>query len=348
MIEEYISPLRVESLKASHLSKLVVSKQYKHVASLRKLLFKSWIAKAENQLPTLFPARNSHCQVAIENEDIKALALIQPFNRRGSCWSIILPGLISEPGKYSLNSIRQELIESALQLKSNRIQSWIMRCHASDRDLISLAREFGFQPLKLFKVWSPKSTLRNAANDGLESLSVEIEWQKINQSNAPLLWSLVKVNESSHLRQILDRKWADLLYQNTFGSGVLIQKAGKNNTAIAGFVGRIGSEGQQVLELLKDLAWDTRLQTALPKVLNIISRTSKVSYIETASEDDYLTNFLLGIKWEQVGEEVILGRSLWKRKLNSKVIPGTKQLETMLGQLQPQRPPLPTPTLHPR
>ena len=42
--------------------------------------------------------------------------------------------------------------------------------------------------------------------------------------------------------------------------------------------------------------------------------------------------------------QLVLGRSLW-RKLGSRELSGIRPLESMLGRLQPQQPPLPTPSL---
>ena len=312
------------------------------------MLLRSWLAQAEKTLPGLFPARQPSCLVALEKEKLIAFAIVKPYNRRGSCWSVSVPELLVERETCDTRSVHLSLLENALKLGNSRVQGWIIRCPASNTDFIDMSRELGFQPLKIFKCWSPRKVLSTNSNKGcLKDLPHGLEWQQLKRGNAPLLWQLEKASESSHLRQILDRQWADLLDQNQVGSGVLTTDKEEVTTAIAGLISRTGTGEELILELLRDFAWDSRLTSTLPIVIkNIINITNLNDLtIETASEDDHLTNVFEQLGWEQIQEKILLGRSLWRRQVNSRLMPGTKQIESMFGRLQPQRPPLPTPSL---
>ena len=66
------------------------------------------------------------------------------------------------------------------------------------------------------------------------------------------------------------------------------------------------------------------------------------------NEDDHsMQGELERLGWTSGGSELLLGRSLWRR-VSQREPAGLRSLETMLGHLQPQHPPLPTPTLAPR
>ncbi len=313
---------------------------------MQVMLFRGWLASAEKNLFTFFPPRQPYCLVAIENGELLAFVVAKPFNRRSTCWSLTLPQFISEPKSCSIRYVRQSLLQSALKLGIKRAQSWTIRCPANDSEQLALARELGFQPLKLFKCWSisSKNDLEERqASKQVLPISHELEWQKINKVNAPLLWPLEQASESGHLRQILDRQWTDLLDQNQEGSGVLICKGKKPNIAIAGLISRPGNHGEKILELLRDIAWDQRITSATEIILRNLQKSSNEIIIETASEDEPINKIINEIGCETVGEKMLLGRSLWKRQLTNNLVPGTRSLESMLGSLQPQNPPLPSP-----
>ena len=84
---------------------------------------------------------------------------------------------------------------------------------------------------------------------------------------------------------------------------------------------------------------------SIPNILYKIQNSNLTMIVETNKEDKNLNDLFEILKWEVMSEEILLGRSIWKRNTGNKVIPGTKQLESMLGRLQPQQPPLPSPSL---
>ncbi|MDP6851122.1 MAG: hypothetical protein QGH52_00385 [Prochlorococcaceae cyanobacterium ETNP1_MAG_8] len=341
MIEASNSRLRVEPLKASHLPLLNASENTGRVLWLESMLWRGWLANAEQYLPSLLPARQPSCLVAFEQKKPVGFIVFRPYNRRGTCWSVSLPELLNEPQYFSTRCVRHDLLKIAIQNGSKRAQGWILRCPANDTDQLAITRELGFQPLKLFQGWNPPSQ----GTELTPNWPIDLSWHKLNRRTAALLWPLENAGGSSHLRQIVDRRWNDLLDQNQTGSGVLLTKGGATITAIAALVNHPGSGSKQVVELIRDLCWDPRLTAALPKVLAELTSNSKGLRLITASEDEPLNNLLEQLKWQRSNEELLLGRSLWRRQTSSQLIPGTRPLESMLGRLQPQQPPLPTPSL---
>ncbi|MDP6309491.1 MAG: hypothetical protein AB8A35_00180 [Prochlorococcus sp.] len=341
MIETSNSPLRVESLRANHLALLNSSEHPGRIHWLESMLWRGWLATAEQQLPSLLPSRQPSCLVALEQKTLVGLVVIRPYNRRGTCWSVNLPELLTKPRHISQQCVGHDLLKCAIQNGNKRAQSWVLRCPANDADQLAITRELGFQPLKLFQCWTPPSLTAESTPE----LSIDLSWQKINRKTAVLLWPLEKAGASGHLRQIVDRQWIDLLDQNQTGSGVLLAQGGTTGTAIAALVSHPGSGSETVLELIRDVSWDPRLTEALAKVLADVISSSKKLRLITPSEDESLNNLLERFKWQRTEEELLLGRSLWRRQVSNKLLPGTRPLQSILGRLQPQRPPLPTPSL---
>ncbi len=287
------------------------------------------------------------CLIALENEKPIAFLVLRPSNHRGSCWFVNLPELLSEPTKSTRREITHSLLQTALRLDNIRSKSWLLRCPATDSEQISLARELGFQPLKLFTVWSYSEKSSGASSKQLTSLPSELEWQEINENNASLLLKLEQAGESGHLRSIQDRQVKDLISQSNPSTGVLVSQNPTEFSAIAGLVESTGNGSHNSVELLRDILWDQRLTDAIPIVLNGLQQYKEGFLVETASEDVKLNKLLQNIGWEVKNETLLLGRTLWRRQDNMNLMP-VRSLETMLGKLNPQSPPLPTPSLEPR
>ncbi len=316
---------------------------------LQLMLVRGWLAQAESYLHSFLPPRNPICLVALEYSSPVAFAIVKSSNLRGSCWSISFPELISETKECSLTHIRQELIQSALKLGKKRAQSWLIRCSANDTNQIAISRELGFQPLKVLNCWKPKSTNGKLQKKKRKEVMLSnLEWQEVNNQNADSLWRLEQSYESSNLRQILDRQSRDLLQPKQPFNRVLISKNIESDIAVAGLISHKLNEDMLTIELIRDLAWDERLLTHLPNILNEIIKTSNQITLETAKEDNRLSELLIQMGWVNQNETILLGRSLWRRQENRKLISGTRPLDSMLGRLNPQQPPLPTPSMEPR
>ena len=352
MSEATSSPLRVEPLKASHFSILASIKPSTRVGWLQLMLVSNWLAQAERNMPNLLPATKPFCLVALEYEKPIALIVARPCNRSGTCWSVNYPALLADPKECSLSLIRKNLLQKALEYEKKRAQSWLIRCSTNNENNLSLARELGFQALKFFNCWLPASASNKSVKGEVEKVSYEdtgLQWQELNNENANHLWRLEQRSESSQLRQILDRNWRDLLEPKEPGNKVLISNSEAQSTAIAGLICRNWCEDEVAIELVRDIAWDARISSGIiDSILKDLINSSKSLSLETSRDDTQLTQLLSQIGWNWECESVLLGRSFWRRQDSRKSIKGTKSLESMLGRLNPQTPPLPTPSLGPR
>ncbi len=346
MIEAPKRPLRVELLNASHLSKIPLRKRATYLPLLQLMLVRSFLAQAEEKLHQLISKRQPKCLVAFEDQNLIAFCLIEPYNLRGTCWTISPPDVIDEESDISHKNISYALIHKALSYKNNSANSWIIKCSTNQLEQLAASRELGFQPLKLFNSWS-LPTKANKLNESIKKhiLPSGLEWQRITRSNANLLWPLEKSQGSVHLRQILDRQLNDLVNHNKYGEGVLLSTKENSKVAIAGLINRSNLQNRIVLEMLTDTTWDIRVGDAIPFIINEMYKLNKSVSIETSSRDEELTESIAQFGCIRNEEQILLGRSLWRRQTSGKLIQGAKSLESMLEGLKPQQPPLPTPSL---
>lgn len=340
------SSLRVEPLKAVHLSWLQTSDQHLLLPRLQTLLLRGWLSQAESLFPGLLLNRQPLALVASEEQSLRSMLLVRPHNRQASCWRLELQPL-SPPTAHSQGQLTRELFKLALTGGHARSRSWVVRCNANDSVQLGILRELGFQPIRTLRRWRHHPAPSSA---GQAPWPEGCSWVSINRQSAALLWALDQASTTSHQRQIVDRHPVDLLDQAGAGSGILLTSGQNPNEggppiAIAGLVRQQRSDGAQVFELLRGPAWDQRLDVALPRLLNQLLERCPQATLVCNSEDSVLAQHIDALGWQSIDDDLLLGRSLWRRQTPARRLQASRPLESMLGRLQPQQPPLPTPVL---
>ena len=348
--------LRVEPLKVSHLGQIAsvpdVCSSIQNSA-LQSLLVQSWFSRLEQFLPDPLNARLTRVLALIESscestDQIETLLLMRSGNRRSSCWNLDLLSLAS-PRHFSRQQGLRLLVQQALSDDIARCRSWLVRCDPLDQPQLDVLREFGFQPLRQVRVWNPPNA---AASSSPESKSSELPpdglcWNSLNRDNARQLLALEQASISPQHRQILDRQWCDLLDLSGSGSMVLTVDRDGTNAVIAGLIRRPWGMDSPRLEVLRGPAWDERIGSGLPAALSQLQDQQCSPSLLVPEEDDQLSAVLANHGWQEGNLEMMLGRSIWRR-VHQRNLGGLRPLESMLGRLQPQQPPLPNPSLAPR
>ena len=330
MTQDPCSPLRVEPLNPTHLA---------WFPQLQSVLLGDLAARIEQRFPDLLPSRSPRCVVGSDAEGPLAAAVSHPVNRRGSCWTLHWPQQLRSSAQVSRRSVQRTLLQAAVRRGEHQVRSWVIRCPATDADAIALLRELGFQPLRPYQCWCPPGA--GVDSNGTDQLPGGLRWAALNRCTAQLLWPIEQGGSHSHLRQITDRHWLDLLDRNGPGCGVLMA----GDAVLAGCI-RLPDAGEAgFLELMRDVAWDPRLDQALPQVLNGILQRGRPRGLLTAFDDAPLSRILEAEGWTRGDEQLLLGRSMWRRQSPQRNLQLTRSLDQVLGRLRPQGTPLPTPSL---
>ncbi len=329
------SDLLIEPLKLKHLSMLRTKNNPKYLGIFQILLCKEWFSDLESNLTNFIPTRNSKCFVAIERNNLISYVLATPINRRGSCWSISEPNFIGESISYSRYNILQNLLQKVIYESNIYTQSFLISINATDNQNLSVIRQSGFQPFKIIKYWKRKDDIKYNKNEFKENFI----WEKLNIENSQIIWRLEQARESINFRSIFDRQWHDIYEKRNFLTGVI---KCKENNVVAGLIPSIFPQYNYSLELVRGLAWDERLNIAIPQKINNINLAKNKFHIETTSEDKKLNEILITNNWEIIEERILLGRSIWKRQNGYKFKSiENKLLTNLVGNLQ-QQPELPS------
>ncbi len=328
--------LVVEPLKLKHLIMVNVNDELNPFGKFQLLLFKKLISDIETNLIKV-PVKNPICFVAIEDKKIIAYILATPNNRRSSCWTISEPYFLSEPFSYSRYNIQQILLNKVLYESKIKTKSFLIYLNTNDSLPLSIAREAGFQPLRIIKYWRKRSKVSGV----IESHKNEyhLNWVPLNIENSQQVWRLEQARESVNLRSIFDRQWNDIYEKRTSITGVLTDN---KNRVLAGLVTSFCPNKEYSLEFIKGLAWDERLNLSIPNNINRIQYINNNISIETTSEDSQLNQLMSQSGWEVFEEKILLGRSIWRRQKNYNIKSIESNLSTIMANLQ-QQPELPSP-----
>lgn len=347
--------LRVEPLSASHLA---LSPTAQAACSplpenfLQSLLVQSWLSRFDQWLPDRLNARLTRVLSLIEScsdsaDRLETLALMRCGNRRHSCWHLDLLPLLS-PRHFSRQQGLRLLIQQALSDDIARSRSWLVRCDPADRPQLDVLREMGFQPLRHGRLWTPPEQITTAPDGAVTATPPRgLGWGPLSDDTARQLLTLEQASMTPQHRQILDRQYGDLLDLRGGGSTVLTAQREQSQQVIAGLIRRPWGIDAPALELVRGPAWDERIGDALPAALVTLQLQQTAPCLVVAEDDQQIASVLEGQGWQPGPLELMLGRSLWRRA-PQRSLAGIRPLESMLGRLQPQHPPLPTPSLAPR
>ena len=269
------------------------------------------------------------------------LVVSQRLNRSGSCFEML--HLRSAQACLAAEEIGAGAVESALVReaipRARSAASWIASCSSLDLQRQGLLRQLGFQPQRqeLLWRWQPPD-----ANPAARGLPADLQVRPLNRRQGALLWHLEQASCPAQLRQLLDRRCEDLLDQSQAPSLLLVDT--NRQTAVAA-VRRLRrcSHGLPEVELTLHPGWQHLIGAPLEQLLLAATAGSGPCLIRSDLLHTELNGWLHQRGLERLGEEVLLGRSVWRRQVPQTNAAMARRLEAVVAQWQPRRRPLPTP-----
>ena len=161
------------------------------------------------------------CIIAIYGNEIIGYLNIFPLNKKETCLKISKPKLINSKCSLTDKQLTLGLIKKSISIKENKTSSWIINSDINNVDLISNARELGFQPLGEIILWDG-SDQNKPTNQNTNAYALINEFQNINKQNILKIVNFIRSNQSPLIRNILDFDQDDILKRNNSKSGALI------------------------------------------------------------------------------------------------------------------------------
>jgi len=279
--------------------------------------------------------------VAFSDQTPLGLIVTSRLNRSGSCWQVQHLRLVNPEGQRDLAST---LLREAIH-QAKDATSWMATASSLDSHRLALLREQGFQPLRTDQLWCWPSLI--PANSENSSSLGSLQMRPLNRRTGALLWHLEQAACPAQLRQLLDRRVEDLLDQSHRKGWLLVD--GTRDEAVAGvrWVGDHAGGGQDV-ELTVHPGWQHLIGSATELLFAQVQQTfgrGEDLWLRCDVRDAPRQSWLRARGALERGERVLMARSVWRRHEQPAPALGARRLEAMLGQLQPQRRPLPTPLI---
>tara|TARA_Y100001968_G_scaffold330452_1_gene382381 strand:+ start:9160 stop:10188 length:1029 start_codon:yes stop_codon:yes gene_type:complete len=329
MIKEQkcINNIFFEELHLRHINLLIDLKNNSHNNWFYKMAIINTFDDIKTFLSNMDKIKQK-CIIAIENKKIVGFIYTYPLNEKKSCIQINSPNLIENNISSTQRSLILELIRKSIKNTDLRTSSWIINSEINNLELISCARELGFQPLQEVKLWSKSNRLNKTplSNKKLDKLT------KIDKENIQKILNFVRSNESILIRNILDLNQKDIYRRNDKFCGSILF----NNEIIFTVLKDLNYLDDNVYSLTRGTLWDSRITTILKNILEKISTNNPRSLLKTYSNDNELYSFLTDLEYNEERTELILVRNnLIKREIKApnKI---NNSIDSILQKINPQ------------
>ena len=283
--------------------------------------------------------KNKHkCIIAIEGNKILGYLTIFPLNDKGTCLRISKPNLININSSITEKDLVLGLIKKSISITDIKTSSWVINSDIKDNNLISSARELGFQPLENVKLWCKGNINKSIEHTNKDSYSIG-EFQEINRLNILNVLNFIRSNQSPLIRTILDLDQKDIFNRNDLYSGAIICK----NSVLCTILKDINFQDSKIYTLTIGRSWDNRLNPVLKEILNNFFEKNPYSIIKTYENSTELNSYLENSGFSDRLQEIILVRNTIVRNESKQVNTINKSLESILEKLNPQGNAYPSP-----
>lgn len=309
---------------------------------------------------SLFPNPLQHLfctYVAEQNNRIRGMIQVSPFNRTRSTWRVervVVDGTPpTEPGESLPIDVGSQLLRFCLQAIWEA-RTWLIEIDVNDNAVIGLARQNGFQPLARMTYWelAPELLAELAAQEpDLPNLL------PVSNADAGLLHQLDTFSMPPHVRQVFDRHIVD--FRTGFLNGVTrgLSSWFQNTEVVSGYVfepqrkaaiayfrltlcrdGSHAHEGE--LTVHPEYTW---LYSELLAQMARVAQAFPTQPLRIASADYHQEReeFLEKIGAVRTEHTLMMSRSVWHKVRETKPLEAL-QLTEMLQGLQATRKPVPS------
>ena len=334
-------PLLVELLRGWHMPLL----QDPAFLDLQPLLQRALLLQGPEQLLHALAARRPlAAQVLVAYRDPQqplGLVVSQRLNRSGSCFELLhlrSAEACLAAAESGVAAVESALVREAIP-RARSAASWITSCSSLDLQRQGLLRQLGFQPLRQEVLWRWQPPQGQPAPP---APGADLQVRQLNRRTGALLWHLEQASCPAQLRQLLDRRCEDLLDQSQAPSLLLVDTNRQVAVAAVRRLRRSGA-GLPEVELTLHPGWQHLVGSPLEQLLLAATAGSGPCLIRSDLLASELNGWLHQLGLERLGEQVLLGRSVWRRQSPQINDAMARRLEAVVAQWQPRRRPLPTP-----
>jgi len=331
--QDCINDIYFEELHIRHINLIIDLKNNKYHNWFYKMAIINTLDELKIFISNLDEIKTK-CIIAIQKNKIIGFLYTYPLNDKKTCVQINTPIIIDNDFSSNQRSLILELIKKSISKTDLKTSSWIINSEINNTELISCARELGFQPLKEIKLWSKSSQHKSTIN--LNTLN---NFSQINKENIQKVLNFVRSNESGLMRNIYDFNQNDIAKRKDKFCGSIII----NNVIIFTILKDLNYLDENVYSLHRGAFWDSRITSTLKDLIQIIFKDNPSAVLKTDFNDKELNSFLNDFEFIELRSELLLIRNnLIKREIKSsnKI---NNSIESILQKINPQGNAYPSP-----
>ncbi len=325
-----------EELHIRHLNLLIDLKNDKENSWLYKMAILNTLNDLKLILSSLDNVKNK-CLIAIQNKKLIAYVHTYPLNEKKTCLKINSPFIFSNDNSISKRDLILKLIQNSIINTDFRTASWIITSDIENKELISCARELGFQPLQETKLWS-KENNNNKDIDNFRDITLD-DFIEITKLNLKDFLNFIRSCDSIVLRNILDLDQKDIIKRSNKLTGGIY----KENNLILAILKDLSYTNQNVYSLIKGISWDERIEKSLGNIIQYCLKKDKNILFKTSSKDDNLNAHLRNLGLVEFQNELLLVRNTLIKKEVKPSNKINKSIESIIEKINPQGNPYPSP-----
>jgi ribosomal protein S18 acetylase RimI-like enzyme len=297
--------------------------------------------------------------VALENQQIRGMVQVSPFNRTRSTWRVervaIAPPDLSTGNETPASEIGSQLLRHCFK-SIVEAHNWLLEVNIHDRPGLAIYRQNGFQPLAELTYWA----MTPAAIGELAKREPDLpNLLPVSNADAQLLYHLDTVAMPPLLRQVFDRQIHDFktgIFKSVFTS---IKQWLKQDNKVSGYVfepQRKAAIGYFQLQLCRDgsqphsahLNVHPAYTWLYPELLSQMARIlqefpAQSLHLMSADYQPEREEYFEQLGAERIEHTLLMSRSVWHKIREAKPISlEGLQLSEVLKSLQPSRQPVPS------
>jgi hypothetical protein len=354
--------------------------QYRDLDAIEQL----WINDGENSTPeklqqwqqlrrwygplkllSWFPNPYQHqfrAYVALEQQQVRGLIQVSPFNRTRSTWRVerlivaSLNAFDSTESSLTPNEVGNQLLRHCFQ-SVVEAHNWVLEVDINDKLALGLYRQTGFQPLAELTYWAIAPEVLESLADREPDLPNLLP---VTNADAQLLYQLDTVAMPPLLRQVFDRQIHD--FKSTIVQSVLntVNRWIQPEKPYSGYVFELQRQAAigyfkmwtadredmpSKAELTVHPAYTWLYPELLSQMAKLLqSSTPKPLSLASADYQPEREEYLKQIGAERIQHSLLMSRSVWHKVREAKTISlEALHLSEMLKSLQPSRQPIPSP-----
>ncbi len=327
----------VERLNFTNFLKYLDFTNIESLSTIQTQLRKSTLYQLQTIIPILSRNKVSITYLASYKHKILSTIEIKAYLNNRMCMYIHKPLILNSDDLISNQSINYNLINHIINDKYLDPLTWLIEFKPTNQDILIPVAELGFSQISSSSTWTVST---QSISDDFDYSS--ISWKYITNFDIDELNSFIARSLPSNIRPFVNIT-KENIYTNLLDKSIILcSENGNKHNIISVLLYELDEIGGYYYKIYTDVAFDERLKTSLPCMLNYLARNNNSVKFQVMF-NKITEQILFEAGFIQSTQSVLFARSKSIRLKNTKAQYSPKLLDSLVDTLFPKESPLPSP-----